>query len=289
MSAVTSEAKRRWVILLALAGIVVMSILQYHAVNKHRSLLAIPTLVSDIQSDMLTLRRNEKDFLARKEQLYQQKFLDNYQLIQQNLKKLTTELQQVNVDAGVTQQLIEDLEHYRENFLALVELQIAIGFNHQEGLQGSLRNAIHQVEELLDLEKNYQLNKEMLTLRRHEKDFLLRLDLSYIDKYEKDLALLRTDLSRAYIMPSVKSRIDNALIVYERDFKALVHAIQQMGLNSDEGLQGKMRASIHHVEDMLIDLRKATMLEVDNVGSNTLMQIMSFALVLVLLVVVLIR
>ena len=100
---------------------------------------------------------------------------------------------------------------------------------------------------------------------------------------------MRTDLSRAYIMPSVKSRIDNALIVYERDFKALVHAIQQMGLNSDEGLQGKMRASIHHVEDMLIDLRKATMLEVDNVGSNTLMQIMSFALVLVLLVVVLIR
>lgn len=289
MGLATREGRKRFVTVLTLAGIVIMAILQYFAVSRHQSLLEIPVLVSDIQSDMQTLRRNEKDFLTRKDLLYRQKFVDNYQLMQQKLQTLIYELQQAGIDNGMTKRLIEDLDLYRDKFIALVELQEKIGFNHELGLYGSLRDAIHQVEELLKLERQYQLSQEMLMLRRHEKDFMLRQDQSYIDKYDKDMALLRTDLSQAYLTPGVKSRIDSALAAYEQDFKALVAAMRQMGLNSDDGLQGEMRASIQQVEEMLLELRKQTMLLVDDAGSGTLMQIMGFALVLIVLVVVLIR
>lgn len=289
MSSATNGGRKRLFTLLALAGIVGVGILQYYTVIKHQSLLEIPMLVSDVQSDMLTLRRNEKDFLARKELLYRQKFTDTYQLMQQKLQSLISELQQAGIDNGMTKRLSENLDRYQQKFNALVELQTRIGFNHEQGLYGSLRDAIHQVEELLRVERQYQLGQEMLMLRRHEKDFMLRLDLSYVEKFDKEMTQLQTDLPRAYMAPEVKSRIDSALAAYEKDFKALVAAMQQMGLNSDDGLQGEMRDSIHQVEEMLSELRKQTMLLVDDAGSTTLMQIMGFALVLIVLVVVLIR
>ena len=77
--------------------------------------------------------------------------------------------------------------------------------------------------------------------------------------------------------------------ISEKDFLALVSAVRQMGLNSDDGLHGEMRASIHQVEDMLREMRKEILRLVDAAGSGTLMQIMGFSLVLILLMVALIR
>ena len=77
--------------------------------------------------------------------------------------------------------IIRSLENYQKHFNELSALFIKKGFKDL-GLEGDMRKAIHFVE-------NYAkgTNKEMLlTLRRHEKDFLLRKDPSYIEKFDKD-------------------------------------------------------------------------------------------------------
>ena len=145
------------------------------------------------------------------------------------------------------------------------------------------------MEALLEPQRKYQLNKDMLMLRRHEKDFMLRNDLSYLEKFDRDMRLMRRDLAYIYLDQGVKRSIDTALVAYEQDFKALVSAMRQMGLNSNDGLHGEMRGSIHQVEDMLREMRRETLQLVDDAGSGTLMQIMGLSLVLILLMVALIR
>ena len=185
MSLLSIERKTVFVTLLVFVGIAVMAALQYRAVSNYRSLGQIRVLVSDIQSNMLTLRRNEKDFVIQKDLQYRQKFVDNHNVIQANVQALRSGLQENTIEDTKTNQLAEILDTYKNRFLAMVELQKEIGFNHQDGLYGKLRDAIHQVEDILVAQRQDQLSKDMLMLRRREKDFMLRNDIEYIKNLMK--------------------------------------------------------------------------------------------------------
>lgn len=289
MSLLSIERKALLLGLLALIAIGIMTTLQYSAVRDYQSLGQLRVVVSDIESNILTLRRNEKDFLARKDLLYQQRFTANYGVIQANVQELRSGLKGHYTEDIKINQLVESLETYKDRFHGMVELQQEIGFNHQDGLYGSMRRAIHHVEDILQALKQNRLLKDMLMLRRHEKDFMLRNDLQYREKFDKDMTAMKADLSNAYLHDGVKREIKTVLAVYEKDFKALVSATQQMGFSSNEGLHGKMRGDIHQGEKALNELRqKALSLESD-AGSHMIKQIMAFAIVLTLLMGALIR
>jgi len=59
------DRKTVLIVLFMVAVITVMAALQYRSVNNYQSLGEMRSLASDIQSNVLTLRRNEKDFFAR--------------------------------------------------------------------------------------------------------------------------------------------------------------------------------------------------------------------------------
>nr|WP_319556990.1 methyl-accepting chemotaxis protein [uncultured Vibrio sp.] len=93
----------------------------------------------------------------------------------------------------------------------------------------------HAIKHVGDLEIR------LLNLRRNEKDFLLRSDLKYLEKFnhnvdqflqlEQELAEILTD----YDLPSsLQLRTD--LLTYQSGFQALVSASQLYGLNSESGL-----------------------------------------------------
>ncbi len=282
MSLLSIERKTVFVALLIFVSIVVMATLQYRAISNYRSLGQIRVLVSDIQSNMLTLRRNEKDFVIRKDLQYRQKFVDNHNMIQANVQALRSGLQENAIEDTKTNQLAEILDTYKNRFLAMVELQKEIGFNHQDGLYGRLRDAIHQVEDILVAQRQGQLSKDMLMLRRREKDFMLRNDIEYIKKFDEDMAVMQSDLSRAYLNQRVKKEISTALAAYEKDFKALVSATQQMGFSSKEGLHGEIRKGIHQSEGILNELREDTFLLESRAGSYMINQIVAIAIALIL-------
>jgi len=283
MSLLSIERKTVFVALLIFVSIVVMATLQYRAVSNYRSLGQIRVLVSDIQSNMLTLRRNEKDFLARKDLRYRQKFVDNHNVIQTNVQGLRSGLQENDIEDTKTNQLAEILDTYKSRFLAMVELQKEIGFNHQDGLYGRLRDAIHQVEDILIAQRKDQLIKDMLMLRRREKDFMLRNDIEYNRKFDKDMAVMQSDLSKVYLNQRVKKEISTALAAYEKGFKALVSATQQMGFSSKDGLHGEMRKSIHQSEGILNELRRDTFLLEGRAGNYMIDQIIAIAIAIVLI------
>ena len=246
-------------------------------------------LVSDIESNILTLRRNEKDFLARKDLLYRQRFLDNHGVVLENVQNLGSVLN----DNGVNDPKIEELEQifddYKDKFLAIVDLQKQIGFHHEDGFYGAMRKAIHKVEDILEVMQQNRLLKDMLMLRRQEKDFMLRRDIKYLEKFDQDMLVMRSDLSRAYLDNRAKRDISKALAAYERDFKALAAATREMGFNSNEGLHGEMRNRIHQSEGILHELRQDILLLESDAGSRMINTVIVSAVVLTLLIATLIR
>lgn len=284
MSFFTIRRKTVILALIAVASILIMVALQYRAVNDYRLTGEIRVLVSDIESNMLTLRRNEKDFLARKDLQYSRKFMDNYQVTRQNVQVLRSELHEIDIENQSVNHLTEILEAYEKRFLALVELQKTIGLNHQDGLYGRLRDSIHKVEKLLATYGQDKLNKDMLMLRRHEKDFMLRHDIAYMGRFDEDMAVMKADLSKAHLYPQVRSAITTALTAYERDVKALVSATQEMGLTSDEGVHGEMRESAHQSEAILNKLRKSTLTLEGDAGSEMIEQLIALAGIVLVLI-----
>ena len=292
MNLASSRKRTLFLVLLSMAAIAtvaVMATLQYQTISDYRSIGEIKVLASDIQSNLLNLRRNEKDFLVHKDLRYQNRFSHNFDLTRANTERLTVSLRDRGLDDTKVSLLTESLADYRSRFQQLVKLQQQIGFHHEDGYYGSMRESIHRAERILQMLGQDRLLKDMLMLRRHEKDFMLRKQVGYLEKFDSEMGVMRDDLARAYIDHRAKREILSALNAYETDFKALASATREMGFNSDEGLHREVHESVQHGEETLEELRRYILLEESNAGSSMINQLIASAIVLTILITALIR
>jgi methyl-accepting chemotaxis protein len=208
-------------------------------------------LLAEIEAGMLMLRRNEKDFLMRNDLKYLEKFQSNHEILLEKTQRLSRMLSTSGIDDQDIQKITDILGQYGNNFHSLVQVQQEIGLHHKDGLYGSLRAAVHGVERLVKEQGEYQLLSDMLMLRRNEKDFMLREDLKYIEKFEKNLKVFQQTLADSSIPGDSKEAITQALSGYQRDFLSLVAGYQRKGLSPKEGLRGEMRATVHGAEELI--------------------------------------
>src|SRR5690606_3381879 len=101
----------------------------------------------------------------------------------------------------------------------------------KSGLYSELRKAVHSIEEMAEASQAYDVLYHMLMLRRHEKDFMLRLDPVYVQRFNEGIEPLRS----ALILNQQKNDTTQAealLEQYNNRFLQLVNAQQEMGLLS---------------------------------------------------------
>ncbi|WP_028469820.1 methyl-accepting chemotaxis protein [Neptunomonas japonica] len=209
--------------------------------------------VSELESNMLLLRRHEKDFLARSDRKYIAKFNNSSQQFDNKISNIKKDLSSLSVSSESMDQLSSILQIYNKSFNELAQKKIQIGLDQNSGLRGSLRSSVKlaegEVRELLD----YKILSEILQLRRNEKDFLLRKDLKYLDKFSKNYSKIKLTLKNSGIPQTQLAGINKKLDNYQRDFLALVKTYEEVGLNSKSGLLGGMRKTIHQSEEVLAD------------------------------------
>lgn len=187
--------------LFILASVVILSfvfsnILVNRSVNKNteklnesRNLQEVFDIANNVDRDMLQLRRNEKDFIARKDL----KYLDTMKALQKDTIENISIVEKMNikgVDANNLSEIIFVLNNYMASFTSFVNITKEIGLDENSGLKGQLRASIHQVEENFESKKDYYLLSELLMLRRHEKDYLLRFDNKYVLQFNERLSNL---------------------------------------------------------------------------------------------------
>ena len=139
---------------------------------------AIAASTGQLSIEMLEARRAEKDFLLRSDDKYVQAHGDGVKTIAGTFDDIARRLTILGQTELLRQTAAARAEYelYVKNFAALANSMRKLGLNENDGLQGSLRKAVHGIEStILELE-DVRLEAGMLTMRRHEKDFILRRD-----------------------------------------------------------------------------------------------------------------
>ncbi|MAY42950.1 methyl-accepting chemotaxis protein [Neptuniibacter sp. UBA6509] len=247
----TIKTKLSALILFIIISIASMYGLLHLAITNVASLKSAETEVSNLQSTMLTLRRHEKDFLARNDEKYVKRFDETTDRFQQQLMTLVEHLDHSEIPHDKTKKLQEVIYQYNKVFHKLVDLKKKIGLSHESGLHGALRNAVHGAETKVKEYNSFRLLADILQLRRNEKDFLLRKDLRYRDKFEANIEKLLSSVEETLINPEEIEQTNALLIEYRTKFNALIDNYDKLGLSSKEGLHGELREIIHQSEEIL--------------------------------------
>ena len=250
-------------------GMLIMLLLLFYQSNQLTSLAQAQEQVQRLNTDVLMFRRHEKDFLLRFEMRYLDRMQQHYTGMQQLASDLDTRLQQHRIDRSALQQFNQLTEQYQRSFTALVRQYELMGLTPDEGLQGELRQAAQQIEQMVQQRSDDRLMVLLLQLRRHEKDFLLRRDADYYQRFSQDMQQLQRFIQTGIVDATSQRQLQQLSAEYQQAFSNLVTAYQQAGLDQNSGLQGEMRSAIHATEQSLSAMSEATSDAIDAAVSRT--------------------
>jgi methyl-accepting chemotaxis protein len=219
----------------------------------------------------LSMRKYEKDFLFYKDESKLTLFDKEFEQLKYKLGKLKALSDELGIATGDVNQFGVLAQKYYDDFQIVVEFQRAIGLHPKDALYGELRSAVHKIETLLNEQNNYQLLTLMLQLRRAEKDFMLRLDMKYLSRFEGIVNDLEKAIKNSSINSNTRSQLVSLLASYEDKFTALVNAQVSLGLDLDSGALGKMRVSVKQSDEVVSRITSATKQEVSDTAEKAQM------------------
>ncbi len=286
VKSITIKNKLYWLIALVCISFALLAFVLLFSYQKVQVLNQ--TLLQSKQNniELLTLRRNEKDFLMRLDEKYIGKFNENSTKLQLDIQDIQTSNLQLEIIAPESfDLLLKNLATYQAMFAQLVSTHQLIGLNQNVGLRGELRKAVHEIETILKKTQSVQLTADMLMLRRNEKDFIIRKAAKYQGKFEKNIQVFSKNLASSSLDNSQKSIINQKLSIYHAKFIALIEAYKTLGLDKSSGIQGEMRASVHQTEALFKELSNVISQEIARENSAITTLLITTTLALLLLVV----
>ena len=243
----------------------------YYSINRVLEIRGVEEDFKNISMTVLKMRKAEKDFLMR--DVSNTEFMTTGK--SKYVKEITTFLHQddslisalLKSDWSEKLDIKEDLQalhtslnEYQATFDKIIQAYRQRGFM-DTGAEGALRTAIHSVEN-----SEFQVDDvRLLTLRRHEKDFFLRKDLKYVEKFQNELAALRAELGNSPRSKAIKDQ----LAIYESTFANIVKIEETIGFTESAGYMGEMRTSVHKIEPLLVNLEKTVEVQTKEITFQT--------------------
>ena len=285
LKSLSVKAKMLLLSSLMVVGIIILAVILSFGMHSLVQIGQSAALSLQAETTMRNLRIDEKDFLHRQDLKYQTEFNDNISLITQQLSQLDSDLQSENIQIEQIPQLLTLIEKYHTAFNEIVALKQTIGLSHKDGLYGNLRRSVQEAEKMLGNFQNDALLKDMLMLRRNEKDFMLRRDVSYVETFNNNLSVFYQNLQQSYLSDFEQRQISDLMSIYSNDFTQLVNAEQQFGFNEDLGQIGEMRSIVYQIQDLLNNTSEQITDEVvAHEKSIFITAIISIVLILVILI-----
>ncbi len=217
--------------LIALVGFLAVGLIYINSAAKQDEFLRTQlheseglNLVNAIKMGFLQERRNEKDFLLRKDM----KYVERHKATAEELMPYFDRLK--GIYPGIDEQALIDemwarFAVYVEQFAVEVDMWERIGLTREQGLRGELRKGALAIE--AELKKNSTIDGiQNLTIilqrmRGYEKDFFLSVEGKYAKRLERAHAKLDMGFAYAEIIDEEKDKIEAILEKYLADFQAL--------------------------------------------------------------------
>ncbi len=231
--------------------LIVLSLISLVSFQKLELLNQTLVLVQNSNSNMLMLRRNEKDFLSRLDLKYQQKFKKNYLELVKATEQVKSNIDEIGLDySKELGELSDYLQQYSTTFDQIVSLHQEIGLNYETGLIGQFRESVHSAEFLLGQTAEATLTANMLHMRRNEKDYMSRKNEIYLGNFQENYSSFHLILNDTGINLDTKKEIHNNMNDYREIFLQFSQNYQALGLSPKDGLYGEMRNTIHKTEEI---------------------------------------
>lgn len=262
---------------ITLIGISITTIIKMQQMNN----LKVFTLdIKNLQNDMLTIRKAEKDFIIR--DLNNPKFYKNG--ISKNLtrhKKAYLQLKE-DIDLILKIEILSEfkiennikklknlLEDYNTKFSDYTFSIKERGFKNY-GLISEMRKAIHNLEKTSQIYyKDKILEIYILTMRRIEKDYFLRKDIVYYQKLTNTFNDCKKYIIDNYTTEKIQQYdIIPLLEQYSSSFSKIIEIDKQLGYTENEGLQGDFRSAVGETEPIVNELFRIAKTEGEKISTN---------------------
>ncbi len=241
-------------------------ILSYNILNTIIDHEELKSKIDEMVTHFAEARKQEKDFILydRKEiafledgkseslQKHAQAIGNIHQLIQQ-IKK-SEELAEEDELSEKISALAAAVAAYEETFSGLVKAYKIRGFK-DHGMEGDMREVIHQLQECESKEEQWFA----LMLRRHEKDFFIRLDPKYIETLHKrvqDFISFLEDSQLPHMNDAYKAKTIKSIQNYSDYFDRIAAIETSIGLTKKEGYIGALNKNAEATEPLLAQVQQ---------------------------------
>ncbi|GMM87118.1 methyl-accepting chemotaxis protein [Vibrio fortis] len=229
--------------------------------------------------DLLMLRRHEKDFLARKEQKYAERFDTTAVTLDQRLLDLNQTLisHELNLSDN-TSKISQAIESYEYQFRQIVQQVNAIeNPNPSVGLIAVLDKRRNELKHAVEKEANLAL--ELALLELVEKDFHYLAHTNDQTSLAFDGAL---DVFTPYAQNTDTTK--QAYLNYRDAVEKLLVANTRLGLTEDLGLKGELRRTVHQAEQAINGVQLEINTAISQASSDTknTLHLFGFAIVILL-------
>jgi methyl-accepting chemotaxis protein len=237
--------------------------------------------IYQLDAAMQELTKNSMDFLDLKTDVYSEAFFNNYATMESGLKEFKVSLDKLDVETASIDTIIQDTQEYKNSFEEVVQIQKLIGYTQNDGLNGALIKAVKNAEINAKQLQDQDIFSMVLTLINIEKSFKLSHDKKYLKNFKRSYNALIY-----YIDQSGKDgkEIKENLAVYSADFTSYVKAKEKKGLDSTQGILGRMNAIAEANErlfaSMLAEYTPILEKKVDSLQTISLMIQVTFAIVI---------
>ncbi len=244
--------------ILVVIVITTVGVISYFMAKKINDINLLAAEVERLEIHELKMRKYEKDFLLRESinpdffKNNESKYLNSFH---EEIVKVETLLNELTNDRNIIKQnldyqfhnLVIDFNKYEETFIEIAKVMHERGFKDY-GLIGNLRKSVYEIS---NLDISHELTSLILELRKHEKDYLLRMDVSYKSKFQETI-----DQTIKYVSANVENNEQRREIIknledYQNKLIEIISIDEKIGFSEDKGLKGEMRSAIHEVEPKL--------------------------------------
>lgn len=219
---------------IALVSVLTMSKLANHRIE---TISHVVQGIGQLEVTLLNLRRNEKDFLMRKDLKYRAKFQNNISLFNQQLSLLNQELSDLSIAVPELDKLPVAMTNYQQKMMALISAYEVQGLDTSQGIY---RDFLSSSEEMNKLVVEKDINAPALSeLIQTAKLFVLTGNSEYATLYQQQLAKYNAQFVADY---------GNVFSVFTAAVDAVLRQKTIIGLSYNQGLRGDIRTQSHLVE-----------------------------------------
>lgn len=147
-------------------------------------------------------------------------------------------------EKGNIDSIVLELKKNKSLFTKVIELVKERGYQ-DFGAEGNMRKFAHELMKLKDID---QVN--ILMLRRHEKDYIIRKDNEYIKKFNSLIIDVENEIDRNPTMSVLRKRrilatVDNYFLA----FRKMVSIERKLGIRQKSGLLLRLTANMNQIQN----------------------------------------